>query len=89
MRGFEIALEVGERFHELSCGLARSGINLRVIAQTPYEVCKKTFNRTYGNQREMYNIMPDTGNAVTHLVAQKFSKVDVFCDECNSFNGAV
>jgi len=89
MSRFKISLEVGECLHELSCGLARSGINLRMIAQTPYEVCKETLNRTYGNQREMYNIMPDTANAVTYLIAQKFGKIDVFRDECNSFNGAV
>ena len=89
MRRLEIAFEVGERLHEFSGGLARSGINLWMIAQAPYEVCKKAFNRTYGNQREMYTIMPDATNEVTYLVAQKLGKVHVFRDEHNSFNGSV
>ncbi len=89
MRRFEIAFEVGERLHEFSGGLARSGINLRMTAQAPCEVCEKALNRAYGNQREMYTIMPDAAGEVAYFVAQKFGKIDMFCDEYNSFNGAI
>ena len=70
-------------------GLARSGINLWMIAQAPYEVCKKAFNRTLRQSARMYTIMPDATNEVTYLVAQKLGKVHVFRDEHNSFNGSV
>ena len=89
MRRFEVAFEVGERLYEFSGGLARSGINLWMTAQTPYEVCEKAFNRAYGNQREMYTIMPDAADEVAYFVAQKFGKIDMFRDEYNSFNGTV
>lgn len=60
-----------------------------MTSQAPYKVCKKALNRAYGNQREMYNIMPDAAGEMAHLIARKFGKIDMFRDEHRSFNGMV